>query len=161
MNSCIRSYTCFLGRPLNSSSNCSSSWAPRAPRTSSLFTQKAVEEVSQHSLIGSPCCRTIRAEPSFSCDDNNTSRILVGLPISCISLTTLHNDKIALNSLQNQIIIPIQQSQKPLIYCLFTVIHFFNLCQKIKTSSSSWKKRKSQNHNTSFSVIARITTRIC
>lgn len=102
MNPCIRGYTCFLGRPLNSSSNCSSSWAPRG---SSLFTQKAVEEVSQHSLIGSPCCRTIRAEPSFSCDDNNTSRILVGLPISCISLTKL--EKIVLNPFQNLIIIPI------------------------------------------------------
>lgn len=144
MNSCIRSYTCFLGRPLNSSSNCSSSWAPRAPRASSLFTQKAVEEVSQHSLIGSPCCRTIRAEPSFSCDDNNTSRILVGLPISCISLTTLHNDKIALNSLQNQIIIPIQQSQKPLIYCLFTVIHFLTYVRRSKPALHLGKREKAR-----------------
>lgn len=51
VNAVIRDYTCFFGRPLNSSSNCSTSWAPGA---SSLFTQKTVEEVSQHSLTGSP-----------------------------------------------------------------------------------------------------------
>lgn len=71
VNTGIRGYTCFLGRPLNSSSNCSASWAPGAPGGSSLFTQKAVEEVSQHSLIGSPCCRRIRAETCFNCDNND------------------------------------------------------------------------------------------
>lgn len=50
----IRGCTCFLGRALHSSSHCSSSWAPRG---SSLFTQQTVEEVSQHSLIGSSRCR--------------------------------------------------------------------------------------------------------
>lgn len=50
----IRGCTCFLGGPLHSSSNCSTSWAPWS---SSLFTQQTVEEVSQHSLIGSPRCR--------------------------------------------------------------------------------------------------------
>lgn len=68
VNAVIRDYTCFFGRPLNSSSNCSTSWAPGA---SSLFTQKTVEEVSQHSLIGSSRWRRIRAEPSFNCDSND------------------------------------------------------------------------------------------
>lgn len=68
VNAGIGGYTCFLGRPLNSSSNCSASWAPGG---SSLFTQKAVEEVSQHSLIGSPCCRRTRAETCFNCDNND------------------------------------------------------------------------------------------
>lgn len=72
VNAGIRGYTCFLGRPLNSSSNCSASWAPGG---SSLFTQKTVEEVSQHSLIGSPCCRRIRAQTCFNCDNNDKTEI--------------------------------------------------------------------------------------
>lgn len=43
---------CFLGRSLNTSSDCSSSWTSWG---SSLFTQQTVEEVGQHSLISSPC----------------------------------------------------------------------------------------------------------
>lgn len=68
VNAVIRVYTCFFGRPLNSSSNCSTSWAPGA---SSLFTQKTIEEVSQHSLIGSPRWRRIRAETCFNCDSKD------------------------------------------------------------------------------------------
>lgn len=53
----IKARTCFLGRSLYSSSNSATSWAPWG---SSLFTQQTVEEVSQHSLIGSPRCNTDR-----------------------------------------------------------------------------------------------------
>lgn len=84
VNAGVRGYTCFLGRPLNSSSNCSASWAPGG---SSLFTQKAVEEVSQHSLIGSPCCRRIRAETGFNCHNNDETEL-------CFLLTKLLIDRL-------------------------------------------------------------------
>lgn len=53
----MKNVTCFLGRSLDSSSNCSTSWASGG---SGLFTQQTVEEASQHSFISSPCCRTIK-----------------------------------------------------------------------------------------------------
>lgn len=78
---------------------------PGLPEVPVFLLKRLLKKLASTPSLAAPATEESEQNLPFSCDDNNASRILVGLPISCISLTQLQIDKTVLHSFQNPIMI--------------------------------------------------------